>query len=52
VDQPQMANAQLLMERGRQAAEVKGRVEEVFQREFSGINAFCLALARGEYPVS
>jgi S-adenosylmethionine synthetase len=52
VDRPQMANAQLLLERGRQAAEVAGQVEELFEREFSGMNDFCLALARGEYPVS
>lgn len=52
VDRPVMANAQLLMERGRRASEAAGQVEELFQREFSGINAFCLALARGDYPVS
>jgi S-adenosylmethionine synthetase len=52
VDRPQMANAQLLLERGVEAAEVAGKVEGVFEREFSRINAFCLALAQGEYPVS
>lgn len=52
VDTPLMANAQLLMERGRTAAEVTGKVEAIFERELSGITLFCLALARGEYPVS
>ena len=52
VNRPNMANAQLLMERGRQPSEVAGKVEELFEREFSRINDFCLALARGEYPVS
>jgi len=52
VSKPHMANAQLLMEPGRQAADVSARVEALFEREFSNINAFCLALARGEYPVS
>jgi S-adenosylmethionine synthetase len=52
VDRPLMANAQLLMKRGRKASEVAGSVEALFERELSGINAFCLALARGEYPVS
>ena len=52
VDRPLMANAQLQMEPGRGAAEVRGQVEVLFEREFSAINAFCLALARGEYPVS
>jgi len=52
VDRPLMANAQLLMAPGRKAAEVAGRVEELFQREFARMGEFCLALARGEYPVS
>lgn len=52
VDQPHMANAQLLMEPGRRASEVEGQVEEVFHREFSSINAFCLSLASGGYRVS
>jgi S-adenosylmethionine synthetase len=52
VDRPLMANAQLLLAKGKQLAEVSDRVEEVFQRSFAGMNAFCLALARGEYPVS
>ena len=52
VDQPLMANAQLLMERGRQAAEVAGKVERLFEQELAGLGEFCLALARGEYPVS
>ncbi|HBG06898.1 MAG TPA: S-adenosylmethionine synthetase, partial [Geobacter sp.] len=52
VNRPQMANAQLLLERGRQPSEVAAKVEGLFERELSGINAFCLALARGEYPVS
>jgi len=52
VDQPHMANAQLLMEPGRRASEVEGQVEEVFHREFSSINDFCLSLARGGYRVS
>lgn len=52
VDRPHMANAQLLMEPGRRASEVEGQVEEVFQREFSSINDFCLSLAVGRYRVS
>jgi len=52
VNTPQMATAQLLLERGRQSSEVSGQVERLFEREFAGMNAFCLALARGEYPVS
>jgi len=51
IDQPQMATAQLLLERGRKIDEIAKTVEGIFEREFSGINAFCTALARGEYPV-
>ncbi|ABQ25648.1 methionine adenosyltransferase [Geotalea uraniireducens] len=51
IDQPQMATAQLLLERGRKIDEIAKTVEDIFEREFAGINAFCTALARGEYPV-
>lgn len=51
VDRPHMANAQLIMEPGRKVAEVEGQVQEVMQRQLSSINDFCLALARGAYPV-
>jgi S-adenosylmethionine synthetase len=51
IDQPQMATAQLLLERGRKIDEIARTVEEIFAREFAAINGFCLALARGEYPV-
>ncbi len=51
IDRPQMATAQLLLERGRKIDEIAKTVEDIFEREFAGINAFCTALARGEYPV-
>ena len=51
VDRPHMANAQIIMEPGRRVAEVEGQVQEVMQRQLSSINDFCLALARGAYPV-
>jgi S-adenosylmethionine synthetase len=51
VDRPLMANAQLLLERGREASEVAGRVEELIQRQLAGIGAFCQALARGEHRI-
>ncbi|HBA90181.1 MAG TPA: S-adenosylmethionine synthetase [Geobacter sp.] len=52
VDKPHMANAQLLMEPGHEAAQVAAEVEEVLEREFSRINDFCLDLAKGLYQVS
>ncbi len=51
VDQPQLATAQLLLEKGRRIDEIATRVEEIFEREFAGINGFCGSLARGEYPI-
>ncbi|HJV66727.1 MAG TPA: methionine adenosyltransferase [Geomonas sp.] len=51
VDQPLMANAQLQMAKGRRASEVVGRVEELFLREFSRMEEFCLSLARGAHRI-
>ncbi|WP_136523294.1 methionine adenosyltransferase [Geomonas ferrireducens] len=51
VDEPQMADAQLVMEPGGEVAQVEEAVREVMRREFASINDFCLALARGEYRV-
>ena len=51
IDQPQMACAQLLLEQGRKIGEVSRQVEDLIERELSGINAFCAALADGEYQV-
>ncbi len=51
IDRPQMATAQLLLERGRRIGEIARRVEDIFERELAGISAFCAELARGEYPV-
>jgi S-adenosylmethionine synthetase len=52
VNRPLMANAQLILAQGRKLPEVEGRVEELFEREFARMGAFCLELARGEHPVS
>ncbi len=51
IDQPRMAAAQLLLERGRQLGEVSGRAEEIIARGLAGIGAFCRKLAEGIYPV-
>jgi S-adenosylmethionine synthetase len=52
IDRPQLATAQLLLEKGRRINEISKKVEAVFERQFGEIDAFCSALARGEYPVS
>jgi S-adenosylmethionine synthetase len=51
INQPQLATAQLLLEKGRRINEISKKVEAIFEREFANINNFCAALARGEYPV-
>jgi len=51
VDKPQLATAQLLLEKGRRIDDISRRVEDIFEREFADINGFCAALARGEYQV-
>lgn len=51
IDQPQIATAQLLLEKGRRINEISAKVEAIFEREFADINCFCADLARGKYPV-
>lgn len=51
VDSPQLASAQLLLEKGRRINDIAGKVEAIFERQFAEINGFCATLARGEYPV-
>jgi len=51
VDMPQMANAQVLLERGRKIADISEKVEAIFAKELSGINKFCADLSRGKYQV-
>jgi S-adenosylmethionine synthetase len=51
VNEPQMAAAQLLLEKGRRIGETRRAVEEVFERELGAMDDFCRALSRGDYPV-
>ncbi|HEY6007205.1 MAG TPA: methionine adenosyltransferase [Geobacteraceae bacterium] len=51
VKEPQMAAAQLLLEKGRRIGETRRAVAEVFERELAAMDDFCLALSRGDYPV-
>lgn len=51
IDEPQVATAQVLLERGRKIGEIAKTAEEIFDREFAGINKFCMELSRGKYPV-
>ncbi|MDI6727419.1 MAG: methionine adenosyltransferase [Thermodesulfovibrionales bacterium] len=51
IDRPQMATAQVLLERGRRINEIAKRAEGIFEQEFSKINKFCMELSRGKYPI-
>jgi len=51
IDQPQVAAAQVLLERGRKISEVTGQAEAIFERELSSINRFCRDVSRGKYPI-
>ncbi|RJQ40622.1 MAG: methionine adenosyltransferase [Nitrospiraceae bacterium] len=51
IDEPQVATAQVLLKSGRRIGEIAKTAEEIFEREFSGINKFCMDLSRGKYPV-
>lgn len=51
IDEPQVATAQVLLERGRKINEIAKKTEEIFEKEFSSINKFCMELSRGKYPI-
>ncbi len=51
INEPQMASAQVLLEKGINIKDVKPIVEEVFEDELSGINKFCAGLSQGKYQI-
>jgi len=51
IDMPQMATAQVLLERGKRVGEIMGQAEYIFKREFANINRFCTRLSKGNYPI-
>ena len=51
IDRPQVASAQVLLERGRRISDITRQAEAIFYRELSSINRFCDELSRGKYPV-
>lgn len=50
IDQPKIAAAQVIMERG-EVGSVRGEVNEVIDRELANIQDFCMELAKGKIPV-
>jgi S-adenosylmethionine synthetase len=51
IDQPVMASAQLLLERGRRLDDIKHETARIIEREFRNISRFCERLCEGKYPV-
>ncbi|MBI4378939.1 MAG: methionine adenosyltransferase [Nitrospinae bacterium] len=51
IDQPKIASAQLILEKGVSFSSVLKRAEEVIDNELKNIVFFCKELAEGKYPV-
>ena len=51
INEPQVATAQVLLERGKKIAGIIRPAEEIFERELSSIERFCSDLGRGKYPI-
>lgn len=51
INMPQMAVAQILLERGRGIDDVKKIANDTIEKGLENIDRFCLKLAKGEYPV-
>jgi S-adenosylmethionine synthetase len=51
IDRPQVASAQVLLERGRKVRDIIKPAEKIFDLEFSRIDRFCLELSKGKYPM-
>lgn len=51
INMPQMAVAQILLERGRGIDVVKKIANDTIEKGLENIDRFCLKLAKGEYPV-
>jgi S-adenosylmethionine synthetase len=51
IDKPQIATAQVLLERRRKVREITRAAEGIFEREFCTLKQFCRDLSQGKYPV-
>jgi S-adenosylmethionine synthetase len=51
INRPQVATAQVLLERGIKTGDIIKPAEKIFEREFASIGRFCIALSKGKYPV-
>jgi len=51
INQPQMANMQVLLHRGRKIGEIAKKAEDIFEKEVAQINRFCMELSKGKYTI-
>ena len=51
IDEPQMATAQLLTERGKKLGDVAPAAKEILERELASLSALCRDLSKGRYPI-
>jgi S-adenosylmethionine synthetase len=51
INEPQVATAQLLLEKGRRVSDITGKARDIIGRELESINAFCSDLSKGKYPI-
>ena len=51
INEPQVATAQFLLERGKKVSDVTKRAEGIIARELASIGRFCDELSRGKYPI-
>jgi S-adenosylmethionine synthetase len=51
IDMPQIATAQVQLERRKKVREITRAAEDIFEREFCALKLFCRDLSQGKYPV-
>jgi S-adenosylmethionine synthetase len=51
INEPQVATAQVLLERGRRVSDIAKKAEDIIARELELINKFCAELSTGKYPI-
>jgi S-adenosylmethionine synthetase len=51
IDRPQIATAQIILQRGRKIGEIARKVEEIIAEELATIDKFCMELSKGKYPI-
>ena len=51
INEPQVATAQVLLERKQRVSDIAKKAEGIVARELASINRFCTELSKGKYPI-